>query len=129
MDQEARDIVKKRLKPETSKIILALDDYLTCKVELEAPLKNCSRPIIEGRQFLSYAQVYIAVLRSTKQDSDLESKIDYLKKEARDTIKQSISYHYERLSNEEEYADIMRNGQAVANTTHSFCPEPAASLK
>jgi len=129
MNQEARDLVKKRLKPEASKIILAVDDYLTCKEDLDAQLKDCRRPIAEGRQFLAYAQAYIAALRSAKQVSELESKIDYLKSEARETIKQSIPYHYERLSNEEEYADIMRNGLAAANPTHSFCQVPETSLK
>lgn len=129
MNAEARDLVKKRLKPETSKIILAVDDYLTCKEDLDAPLKDCRRPIAEGRQFLGYAQAYIAVLKATKQFSDLESKIAYLKNEARETIKRNMDYHYERLSNEQKYADIMQNGRQVANITRSFCQAPEASLK
>ncbi len=108
MDAEARKLVEK-LKPEVSRVIFALDDYLTCKEELDAPLKDCSRPIAEGRQFLEVTLKYIDALRAIMKESALEPKLDYLKKEVCETIMRSIPYHYLRLSS--EFPELM-NGHA-----------------
>jgi hypothetical protein len=99
MNPEARKLVE-RLKPEVSRVILALDDYLASKANLDAPLEDCSRPIIEGKQFLEATQKYIEAMRTMTKDGHLKSKINYITREAKETVMQSIPNHYPRLSKE-----------------------------
>lgn len=113
MDAEVRELIQKRVKPEAARIIFALDDYLASKEELETPLTDCSRPIIEGREFLKTTIAYMAAVSSAARNGELESKLDYVRREARTTIERSMPYHIDRLT--QEFPEIMNGHTPKAN--------------
>lgn len=112
MDAGARELIKKRVKPENARIILALDDYLMRRDELRIPLPDCSRPIIEGRQLLETANKYIAAVSAVARNGELE-KLSYFRKDVRTTVQTYLPQHISRLT--KEFPEIM-NGQAKEAT-------------
>lgn len=126
MDAGARELVKKRVKPENARIILTLDDYIMRIDELKIPLKDCSRLIIEGRQFLETAREYIAAVSATARNGELE-KLDYFKKTVYATVEKYLPQHVDRLT--QEFPEIM-NGHAQTIPSSQACqPAAESSLK